>query len=138
MTEQPTAPPCASTTIPRTVFRTLNEAFEKFVDAGNPNRFLIVENTREQFLQFTNLSAGSLEVDLPTHPLTPRQLVAAQQFLLHAYDAKMYGVEGERHFSFTFRAPSIPEYLTLLTLQVFEKVYDDLPKEPLVVTVDEF
>lgn len=120
------------------VIAALSASFQQLIDARNPSLFLVASNADGQFVQFTDVTEGSVEVDLPTHPLKPRQLLAAQHLFMESYGATVATLEGTEHFAFKFRAPATAEYLTLLTLEVFERVYSAPPTVPLSVKIDAF
>ena len=131
------APQAEARNVNSDVKSSLVSAFEQFRDHVDQNSFMICENDQGQFIQYARTGPEAVELDLPTNPLNPQQVVAAQRLLRESYDATQ-NVIGGGDFTFNLNLPMDPAYLSHITLDVFEHVYGLLPSAPLKVQIDSF
>lgn len=131
------APQAEARNVNSEVKSSLVSAFEQFRDHVDQNSFMICENDQGQFIQYARTGPESVELDLPTNPLNPQQVVAAQRLLHESYDATQNDIGGG-DFTFNLSLPMDPAYLSHITLDVFEHVYGLLPSAPLKVQIDSF
>jgi hypothetical protein len=119
--------------VPREVVAELERAFEAFCSTPIDG-FMICEMPGGEFVQFArDITGESVTVDLPTEPLNPQQLVAAQQWLEFRSDARR-NPTGDGYFSYQLDVPPDPAGLTRTTLGIFEMVFGLRPRAPLAVT----
>lgn len=114
---------------PASLISTLQDAFAQLITGGPGRKFLIIADEGDQFVQFTDVFGEYLVLDLPTQPLKPRQLIAANRLLMERFEIRTQNL-GDGHFAFQTQVPTNPEYLALLTVEIFSEIYDTELREP--------
>ena len=100
---------------------------------------MICENPAGEIVQFSREAANDLvTLDLPTHTLNPKQIVAAQSMLEGKYSARRVDRTDEGDFSYQLDLAPDPSRLTNLTLEVFENVYGRRPAAALAIRTGEW
>ncbi len=117
----------------RTVFDALEAVFRRYIEMDDPEVFMIVTNPTGQFVQFIGMVDGEVLLDLPSHDLLPRQLVAAQRFLQESFTIDTQDL-GDGALAFQTVLPAKARHLAFLTLSLFEQVHEAVPDVPLEIT----
>lgn len=115
------------------VVEALEAAFQKYIDMDDPEVYMIASNPKEQFVQFIGMVDGEVLLDLPSQNLSPRQLVAAQQFLQESFAIDTQDL-GDGALAFQTVLPAQARHLARLTLAIFEHVHEAVPGKPLDIT----
>ncbi len=123
---------------PHDVDGSLEAAFEAFCRAP-VSGFMICENPAGEIVQFSREVASDLvTLDLPTHNLNPKQIVAAQRMLEWEHRARRADRTDDGDFSYQLDLAPDPSRLTNLTFEVFENVYGRRPVAALAITTGDW
>jgi hypothetical protein len=96
---------------------------------------MICENPARVIVTFTrDVADDFVTLDLPTQPLNPKQIVAAQRMLEWEHSARRVDRTDDGDFSYQLDLPPDPSRLANLTLDVFENVYGRRPAAALAIT----
>jgi hypothetical protein len=116
----------------------LEAAFEAFCRAP-VSGFMICEDPAGEIVQFSRDVANDfVTLDVPTHTLNPKQIVAAQRMLEWEHSARRADRTDDGDFSYQLDLAPDPSRLKDLTLEVFENVYGRRPAAALAITTGDW
>jgi hypothetical protein len=112
----------------------LRTQFANLIEYNGPEAFLIIENERNEFVQFADAADGFITLDLPTQALTPDQARAAEALIVDELGGAALDIVGG-HRAFTLKTPAELHPLALLTAKLFLVVYGAPLAEPVKFTL---
>ena len=119
------------------VFESLLSDFETFL-GGPDDAFIICENAEARFVQFAKTPDGSVELDLPVIALhSKEQELAAYRFFTESYSDETFGDIDEVD-TYNVELPQDASYLTHVTLEVFDRVYNEPATVPIKSEISSF
>lgn len=118
------------------VYESLIADLEQFCFRSAEDSFIVSESDSGKFVQFAKISPDTVMMDLPSQVFTTQaQKQAAAQFFSETYVAHTVDL-GDDMFTYQVEFPAAPEFLAHVTLDVFERLFGEIPVAPLSSRID--
>lgn len=116
------------------VYESLVQDFEAF-ERADPMAFIVVEDD-QNYVQYIKMGEGRVMLDLPIIGLaTAEQRAAASQFFFERYQLEAQSLTDDFD-SYQVDLPLDAGYLAKATLEVFERIHNTVPTQPLISRIE--